>query len=228
MGTPNRGIDTVPENTTNPAAGLNIALGQIDAQILPAVISMALSAPPGSPANGDLYIVGGSASGAWAGKENQLAQYVSAGTFWKFYAAARVYAVLNKDDGGLYSWDFASAWQPAIPGSGGADPVTSVTSASGVANIDCDLGELFKITLTENITSLTFSNLPGSGNGKTVMLQITQHASAAKTFAWPASFKWAGGAAPSISTGASAVDMLAITTFDNGTTWRATLAKAFA
>ena len=105
---------------------------------------------------------------------------------------------------------------------------TALTSAAGVVNIDLSLGDYFTITLTENVTSLTFTNLDGSGYGRSIMLQITQHASSAKTFAFPSSFKWAGGTLGIISTGLSAVDVVAVTTFNNGSAWRATLAKAFA
>lgn len=108
--------------------------------------------------------------------------------------------------------------------------VTAVSSTSGVlASLDYALGDYFTLAMTENVTSWTgFSNLPGSGKGCTIMLRITQHASSAKTMAWPSSFKWADGSAGAISTGLSAVDLLAMTTFDNGTTFRVTLAKAFA
>lgn len=105
---------------------------------------------------------------------------------------------------------------------------TAITSASGILNIDLSLGDYFTVTLTENVTSLTFTNLDGASYGRTVMLQITQHASDAKTFAWPASFKWAAGAAGAVSATLSAVDVLAISSFDNGTTWNATLANGFA
>lgn len=114
--TPNRGITYVPAGTLDPAAGLNDALRQIDAQIMAIVKSMSLTAPPGSPVDGDQYIVGASATGAWSGKDKQLAQYVSTGAFWQFYTAASVGVVLNKADGGLYAWDFTSAWGPAAPG----------------------------------------------------------------------------------------------------------------
>jgi molybdopterin-binding protein len=100
--------------------------------------------------------------------------------------------------------------------------VTALTSASGTTTIDLSLGSYFTATLTEN-TTLAFSNAPGSGFGQTVMVLITQ-ASSAKTLTWPASFKWEG-AAPAISTGSGATDLLALTTFDNGATWHATLSK---
>jgi hypothetical protein len=105
---------------------------------------------------------------------------------------------------------------------------TALTSAAGVVDIDCSLGDYFTLTLTENVTSITFSNTAGAGYGATKMLKITQHASSAKTVAWPASFKWANGSAGVMSTTLSAIDVLAMTSFDNGTTWNVTLANGFA
>lgn len=114
----------------------------------------------------------------------------------------------------------------AAPGSD-RSAVSAVTSTSGAVTIDVSLGDYFTLALSENITSISFSNLPGSGKGATIMLRITQD-STARTVAWPASFKWAGGASGSVSTAGGSVDVLAITSFDNGTTWMATLANGFA
>lgn len=104
-----------------------------------------------------------------------------------------------------------------------AQKSTVITSAAGVANIDLGKGKYFTLALTENITSITFSNLSGAGYGDSVLLRITQGATA-RTVAWPASFRWEG-AAPAVSTGSGAVDVLALSTFDNGTKWEATLSK---
>lgn len=125
MDTPNAGIPYVPEDTQDPAAGLNLALNVIDALLQTAVISMALTAPPGSPADGDLYIVGASATGDWAGQDNSLARWVEDGEFWQFYAAgSRAKLVLNLADGGLYAWN-GSAWvAPVAAGSVAADAVS--------------------------------------------------------------------------------------------------------
>ena len=105
--------------------------------------------------------------------------------------------------------------------------VSTLSISSGVVDIDCALGDYFTLALTANVTSITFSNLPASGHGASLMLRITQD-STPRTVAWPASFKWAGGSAGAVSTGSGAKDLLAITTFDAGTAWQATLAKAFA
>src|SRR5690606_32962380 len=98
MSTPNTGIPYVPENTQDPAAGLNLALNVIDALSQTAVINI-------SPSDGDLYIVATGATGAWAGQDNNLARYVAEGDFWQFYeAGTQVRIVFNEDDGGLYVW----------------------------------------------------------------------------------------------------------------------------
>lgn len=103
--------------------------------------------------------------------------------------------------------------------------VSVLSISSGVVNINYALGDYFTLALNANVTSITFSNLPAAGGS--VMVRITQD-STPRTVAWPASFKWADGAAGAVSTGSAERDVLAITTFDGGTAWNATLAKAFA
>ena len=60
----------------------NDGLNRLDAFVTPVVDDIA-SAPPGSSAVGDLYIVGSSATGDFAGHEDELAQYLTGG--WVFY-----------------------------------------------------------------------------------------------------------------------------------------------
>jgi hypothetical protein len=118
------------------------------------------------------------------------------------------------------------ATDPANPIVSVDNAVTAATSTSGVLTIDCAASDYFTHALDENVTSWSITNLPGSGKGATKMIRFTQD-STPRTVAWPASFLWAGGTDGVVSTGSGAVDVLAITTFDNGTTWIATLANAF-
>lgn len=115
----------------------------------------------------------------------------------------------------------------ALLGGGDTGTVTALALASGAVDVDCSAGDYFTLALTANVTGITFSNLPGSGKGASKLIRITQDATP-RTVTWPASFKWPGGSAGAVSTGSGAVDVLAISSFDNGATWRATLAKAFA
>lgn len=113
--TPSNAIPYVPQNTLDPAAGLNDAIRVIDALLNTRVISMTLTAPPGSPADGDMYIVAAGATGAWATHDNAVAQYTATGAFWTFFAAGdQAWLILNRADGNLYKWNAGTShWELA-------------------------------------------------------------------------------------------------------------------
>ena len=54
----------------------NEALGILDALVMLSVIDRDVAAPPGSPAEGDRYLVKPPGSGGFAGKDNQVAHYI--------------------------------------------------------------------------------------------------------------------------------------------------------
>lgn len=81
----NNSIPFVPENTIDPAAGLNEAINSIDSLLQLAVLTVNGNAPPANPAEGDRHIVGQAPAGAWAGKAGQVARFLDG--FWSFYAA---------------------------------------------------------------------------------------------------------------------------------------------
>ena len=106
-----------------------------------------------------------------------------------------------------------------------AETDVAVTSSSGVVSIDLANGNTGSITLTENITDIDFTNVPSAGVS-TFTLQITQHASSAKTVAINAvtvngggnvTAKTAGGAGYTVSTGANAIDLVTFLFLDAGT-----------
>lgn len=187
------------------------------------VISESTDAQPGSPANGDIYIMTGAASGTqWATFDQYDLAIFMSGTW---YAYAPVSGIVVNVAGTLKRWN-GSSYVDAASGGSASNTVTALAT-SGAVTIDCSLGDYFTCALAGNVTSISFTNLPGSGKGATKMVRFTQDATA-RTVAWPASFKWAGGVTGAVSTASGAVDVLALTTFDNGSTWDATLAKAFA
>ena len=100
--------------------------------------------------------------------------------------------------------------------------VTALSIASGVVNIDLagGMNRNFTLTLTANVTSVTFSNPPASGYVGEIEVEIKQDATGGRTFALPTSFKALGGSDTAIASTANAVTVLAAKTFDQGTTWR--------
>ena len=95
----------------------------------------------------------------------------------------------------------------------------AVTSTTNATTVDCEAGNTFMHTLTEN-TTFTFSNPPASGTAYTMTVEIIQDASASGyTVTWPTFVDWPSATAPTLTATASAVDVFVFTTRDGGTTW---------
>lgn len=86
----------------------NQALNALDLFVPRIVIDFA-DTPPGSPAEGDLYIVGTSPTDEFVGHDNELAQYLTGG--WIFYTPYKWLDVLVEAEETRYAWD-GSAWVP--------------------------------------------------------------------------------------------------------------------
>lgn len=103
-----------------------------------------LTAPPASPLEGDRYIIPAAATGVWAGKGSQIAEYQSAA--WVYYPPAVGWTAYVDDEQKIYSWN-GSAWVRT----GGA--LQTITAGNGLTGG----GQADSVTL--NI---------GAGNGITV------------------------------------------------------------
>jgi len=95
----------------------------------------------------------------------------------------------------------------------------AVTSSSNATTVDCEAGNAFSHTLTEN-TTFTFSNPPASGTAYSFSIEIIQDASASGyTVTWPSSVDWPAATAPTLTATASAKDVFVFYTRDGGTNW---------
>lgn len=93
-----------------------------------------------------------------------------------------------------------------------------VDMGAGTA-IDQAEGNYFTKTISGS-TTFTITNVPSGTVSSGFVLELTNGGSSTVTF--PASVKWAGGTAPTLT--ASGVDVLVFITDDNGTTWRGAVA----
>jgi hypothetical protein len=95
----------------------------------------------------------------------------------------------------------------------------AVTSSSNATTVNCEAGNAFSHTLTEN-TTFTFSNPPASGTAYSFSIEIIQDASASGyTVTWPSSVDWPAATAPTLTATASAKDVFIFTTRDGGSNW---------
>lgn len=130
--------------------------------------------------------------------------------------------------------------------------VTSPSSSGGTLVLDIENGNIFDVTLTEAVTTLTISNPPNATKVGTIVIIARQDGTGGWEITWPASVKWAQDISseillenvfgssllletgdqlllePSLDNGQTldpdAIDIYILKTFDAGTTWYATAA----
>ena len=100
-----------------------------------------------------------------------------------------------------------------------SETVSSPTISAGTLTLNLETSNIFTVSLNAAITTLTISNPPASGSGGSFTLIFTADGTA-RAVTWPASIKWAGGTAPTITSTSGKVDSFAFFTSDGGTTWQ--------
>jgi hypothetical protein len=75
----------------------NEALLLLDMAVQPSVVAVGTSTPPAAPAEGQAWIVGPGATGAWTGKTQAIAGWTQAG--WRFVTPAEGTQVWSISDG---------------------------------------------------------------------------------------------------------------------------------
>jgi hypothetical protein len=95
-----------------------------------------------------------------------------------------------------------------------AAPNTALGNQAGIPVLDLSLSNFFTMTVTGNITSWTFTNVPAAGV-TVVTLLIADGGDYA--VAWPGSVKWPAGTAPTLASGGT--DLLTLVTLNGGLTW---------
>jgi hypothetical protein len=104
----------------------NEALTLLDTAVQLAVLDATLTAPPDSPADGDRHIVAASATGAWAGKDGQVATWVDGA--WAYAAPEAGWLAFDVGTSTLLAF-VSGAWQAATAGASEVDKFGVNTTA---------------------------------------------------------------------------------------------------
>jgi hypothetical protein len=107
----------------------NEALRQLDTLVQLAVLDTTVATPPGSPAEGDRYIVAASATGAWAGQETTVATFVDGA--WSFATAEDGWLAFDRASETILAF-LSGAWQAASSGTPDASAVAYDNGTSGL------------------------------------------------------------------------------------------------
>lgn len=93
---------------------------------------------------------------------------------------------------------------------------------AGVLALDFANGNVAKITLTANVTSLTIADWPAGELGKKHIWIET--GAGGFTVAWPAGWRWSNGVVPTVTSAAGKIDVVIAMSLDGGATVLATIA----
>ncbi len=218
MSTTNRfGIPLLDANQASQEVTHNIAVIALDALVglsVPSIVSP--SNTPGATTDGNSYLTGPAATGAWASHNNVIAHYKQG---WYFFPPVAGMIARGADTGLLYTFS-GSAWTSLA---GQVDLVQALTDGATV-NWNTALGQAASLTIGGNRTLGAPTNLRA---GSTYILAVTQDGTGSRTLAYNAVFKWPSGIAPVLSTAAGAKDLLTFYSPDGTNLW-GSLMKAFA
>lgn len=93
-------------------------------------------------------------------------------------------------------------------------------NVNGAQTLDFDNSTNYKLNLQANVT---FTFTTGAGFSQSTLLHIkmllVQAGGGNRHVTWPAGTLWAGGVAPTLSTGANQSDMIQLTSFDGGNSY---------
>jgi hypothetical protein len=109
--TPHLGLPLIAASQSQKHVTHNEALYILDTLVQLAVLDRDLSTPPGSPSEGQRWIVGASPTGAWAGHANHIAAWKDSA--WQFSVPKTGWLAYVVDENSLLAWD-GSAWVAAI------------------------------------------------------------------------------------------------------------------
>lgn len=100
----------------------------------------------------------------------------------------------------------------------GKETFTTVAASGAAQTVDFSTASMWDITLTADCTI----TLQGADATKacSLTLKLRQDGTGARKVTWPGSVTWLNGAAPSLHTAASSIDVVSLISDDGGTTWQ--------
>jgi hypothetical protein len=195
MTTPKLALPVLVEGQSNGEATHNETIAIMDALFAGRIENDTLTAPPGSPSDGDMHIVAATATGDWAGQETKLAIYYNGG--WSFVTPTGGMMMFVHDLKELQCYSSQeSAWFPVQPrhsttehwtgkyGEGGAKiyaihfnglscpNATTTNHAHGVTGLDVTTRVDIIGSLTNGTTAAAWNTAKAAGGGTFIHVDL--------------------------------------------------------
>jgi len=155
--TPNLQMPLLRESQANAEVTHNEALNILDAMVQTRVKDKDLTAPPGSPAEGDRYIVASVASGDWTGQEDNIAFFF--GNTWNFITPLQGWRAFVEDESVEYNFN-GTAWVTGGIGSGNTLLLARFNAAGSILLQTSEVGASVAVSHpSAGIYDLTFTGI---------------------------------------------------------------------
>ncbi len=107
-------LDLIAANQAQKHVPANETFARLDTLVQMSVLDKDLTAPPGSPSEGDCYIVAAGATGAWAGNDKAIARHEDGA--WRFLTVPTGSLVWVQDEEAIYVYSGSGGanWGPAL------------------------------------------------------------------------------------------------------------------
>jgi len=96
---------------------------------------------------------------------------------------------------------------------------TNSTITSGILNIDLNQGNVFLITLNENITTINILNVPNLDNIIVAFTLVLTISGSGRVVSWPSNVKWQNSASAVVTQTDGKKDFFSFITMDKGVNW---------
>ncbi len=183
------------------------------------VLDRDLTTPPGSPSDADAYIPAATATGVWAGHEDDIAYWFEESGVWKFIVPDEGLIIPLLDEDVQIKFSGSGGWDP-VAGSGTVTSVGGTGTVAGMTLTGTVTGSgnlTLGGTLSVDLTSMVTGSLPVTNGGTGRATGTTAYALIATgTTATGAQQTLANGATTEILVGGGAA-ALPVWTAANGT-----------
>ncbi len=190
----------------------DLTLKLIDGILHLGVIDKDLPTQPGSPTNGDRYILPAGATGAaWAGHDTEIAIFIN--NIWEFHVPKLAWLAFVQDEELVYFWN-ATAWILLNTPASISNVVTALPG-SGTLTMDLSTGVRNFATILTGAATLAFSNVP-AGVQTEISVKVVQDGVGGHVLTLPAGAIYAGGVTPTPSVASNTRDRYLFLHDENG------------
>lgn len=151
--TPHMALELLEQSQAQKEVTVNEALFRLDAILNSGAIDRGVNIPPTSPAEGDIYIIGASPTGLWAGKANYVAYFHQ---LWRFIAPNAGLLLWVIDENAHYVYN-GTSWIAAVTGGsggGGGGSGDMLKATYDGANIN---QQVVGVSATQTLTNKTIN-----------------------------------------------------------------------